>query len=71
MAVTAWPRRTSSERMHALFLAGAQRYNSLLKTVPNISPKELTRNLGELVGRLLARRHAGCDFGRTQLPQRA
>lgn len=34
--------------LRALFLAGEQRYNSFLKAVPNISPKELTRNLREL-----------------------
>lgn len=34
--------------LRSLFVVGAQRYNSFLRTVPGISPKELTRNLGEL-----------------------
>jgi DNA-binding HxlR family transcriptional regulator len=34
--------------LRSLFVAGAQRYNSFLRTVPGISPKELTRNLREL-----------------------
>ncbi|HWE94093.1 MAG TPA: helix-turn-helix domain-containing protein [Tepidisphaeraceae bacterium] len=34
--------------LRSLFVVGAQRYNSFLRTVPGISPKELTRNLREL-----------------------
>lgn len=34
--------------IRSLFVGGAQRYNSFLRTVPGISPKELTRNLREL-----------------------
>jgi DNA-binding HxlR family transcriptional regulator len=34
--------------LRSLFVDGAQRYNSLLRTVPGISAKELTRNLQEL-----------------------
>jgi DNA-binding HxlR family transcriptional regulator len=34
--------------LRSLFVAGAQRYNSFLRTVPGISSKELTRNLREL-----------------------
>jgi DNA-binding HxlR family transcriptional regulator len=35
--------------LRSLLLNGPQRYNELLKTVNAISPKELTRNLCELV----------------------
>ena len=34
--------------LRSLLLNGPQRYNELLQTVTNISPKELTRNLKEL-----------------------
>lgn len=34
--------------LRALFLSGGQRYNGLLRAIPDISPKELTRNLREL-----------------------
>jgi DNA-binding HxlR family transcriptional regulator len=34
--------------LRSLFVVGPQRYNSFLRTVPGISPKELTRNLREL-----------------------
>jgi DNA-binding HxlR family transcriptional regulator len=34
--------------LRSLFVSGAQRYNALLRTVPDISAKELTRNLREL-----------------------
>jgi DNA-binding HxlR family transcriptional regulator len=34
--------------LRSLFVTGAQRYNNFLRTVPGISPKELTRNLREL-----------------------
>lgn len=34
--------------LRSLFVVGAQRYNSFLRTVPGISAKELTRNLREL-----------------------
>ena len=34
--------------IRALFAGGPQRYNSLLKSVSNISAKELTRNLRDL-----------------------
>jgi len=36
--------------LRALFLTGGQRFNALLKSVKDISPKELTRNLRELEG---------------------
>jgi DNA-binding HxlR family transcriptional regulator len=35
--------------LRSLLLNGPQRYNDLLKTVTAISPKELTRNLRELM----------------------
>jgi len=35
--------------LRSLLLNGPQRYNDLLKTVTSISPKELTRNLRELM----------------------
>ena len=34
--------------LRSIFVVGPQRYNSFLRTVPGISPKELTRNLREL-----------------------
>lgn len=34
--------------LRALFLHGAQRFNDLLRAIPGISAKELTRNLREL-----------------------
>lgn len=34
--------------LRALFLSGGLRYNGLLRAIPDISPKELTRNLREL-----------------------
>ena len=34
--------------LRALFLSAGERYNNLLRAVPDISPKELTRNLREL-----------------------
>ena len=34
--------------LRVLFLGGPQRYNHLLRAVPGINPKELTRNLREL-----------------------
>lgn len=34
--------------LRALFLSGGERYNNLLRAIPDISPKELTRNLREL-----------------------
>lgn len=34
--------------LRSFFVHGAQRYNGLLRTVPGISAKELTRNLREL-----------------------
>lgn len=34
--------------LRALFLGGEQRFNALLRAIPRISAKELTRNLREL-----------------------
>src|ERR1700751_3845662 len=34
--------------LRSLFVVGPQRYNNFLRTVPGISPKELTRNLRDL-----------------------
>lgn len=34
--------------LRALFLSDGERYNGLLRAIPDISPKELTRNLREL-----------------------
>ena len=43
---------------------GAQRYNALLRGVPNISAKELTRNLGELeLAGLVTRTKCGDERG--------
>ena len=52
--------------LRSLFLAGAQRYNHFLKSVPGISPKELTRNLRELERAGLVAR-ARCDGERPDI----
>jgi DNA-binding HxlR family transcriptional regulator len=46
--------------LRSLLLNGPQRYNELLASVTGISPKELTRNLGELASSgLIARGQSG------------
>jgi DNA-binding HxlR family transcriptional regulator len=45
--------------LRSLLLNGPQRYNDLLKTVTSISPKELTRNLRELMQSGLVERISG------------
>jgi DNA-binding HxlR family transcriptional regulator len=45
--------------LRSLLLNGPQRYNDLLKTVTAISPKELTRNLRELMNSELVERANG------------
>ena len=46
--------------LRSLILNGPQRYNELLASVTGISPKELTRNLGELASAgLIARGQSG------------
>ena len=42
--------------LRSLLLNGGQRYNEILRSVPDISPKELTRNLRELEGDCLLTR---------------
>ena len=44
--------------LRPLYLSGAMRYNQLLKQVPGITAKELTRNLHELEYAGLVRRSA-------------
>jgi len=54
--------------LRSLLLNGPQRYNELLATVTAISPKELTRNLRELMGaRLLTRDNADARAARYSL----
>jgi len=45
--------------LRSLLLNGPQRYNDLLKTVTAISPKELTRNLRDLMNTGLVERSSG------------
>ncbi len=52
--------------LRSLFVAGAQRYNHFLRSVPGISPKELTRNLRELERAGLVAR-ARCDGERADV----
>jgi DNA-binding HxlR family transcriptional regulator len=47
--------------LRPLYLNGTTRYNQLLKLVPGITAKELTRNLRELEYAGLVRRSAGAD----------
>lgn len=47
-AITALAGKWKLSLLRTLFLAGPHRYNQLLKAVPGINPKELTRNLREL-----------------------
>lgn len=57
--------------LRALFVGGPQRYNQLLKAVPGINPKELTRNLRELESGGLVLRMSASDataaYGLTEL----
>jgi DNA-binding HxlR family transcriptional regulator len=48
--------------LRSLLLNGPQRYNDLLKTVTAISPKELTRNLRELMNSGLVERASGSSL---------
>lgn len=48
--------------LRSLLLNGPQRYNDLLKTVTAISPKELTRNLRELMNSGLVERASGAGL---------
>ncbi|MBB4513905.1 winged helix-turn-helix transcriptional regulator [Paraburkholderia fungorum] len=47
--------------LRVLFLSGGERYNNLLRVIPDISPKKLTRNLRELedTGLVIARQSDG------------
>lgn len=45
--------------LRSLLLNGPQRYNELLRRVTDISPKELTRNLRELMNSGLVERASG------------
>ncbi|MGA2850613.1 MAG: helix-turn-helix domain-containing protein [Terracidiphilus sp.] len=45
--------------LRSILLNGPQRYNQLLTTVTDISPKELTRNLRELVEAGILSREVG------------
>ena len=45
--------------LRSLLLNGPQRYNELLRSVTDISPKELTRNLRELTNSGLVERASG------------
>jgi DNA-binding HxlR family transcriptional regulator len=62
--------------LRALFLGGEQRFNALLRALPEISAKELTRNLRELEHAGLVRRSADgatplyalSPLGETMLP---
>ena len=49
--------------LRSLLLNGPQGFNELLKTVTNISAKELTRNLKELAACGLVSRTAGSSLG--------
>ena len=56
--------------LRSLFVAGAQRYNHFLRSVPGISPKELTRNLRELErAGLVARARCDGDLDRYRLSE--
>jgi DNA-binding HxlR family transcriptional regulator len=47
--------------LRSILLNGPQRYNELLSTVTGISPKELTRNLRELVEAGVLSREVGAS----------
>src|ERR1700676_1280139 len=57
-AIVAFAGKLKMLVLRSLLLNGSQRYNQLLRTVRDISPKELTQNLRQLEREGFALRHA-------------